>query len=81
MMSTKRYRSFLALPVAALLVIANSQISLATTSANVDKYFAALRSAQPLKIEDARKKYIVPNSQAHMMLQVKSPSPKMEYLL
>jgi hypothetical protein len=70
MMSTHKYRSLLALPVAALLVIVNSQISLATTSTNVDKYFAALRSAQPLKIEDARKKYIVPNSSADIFTKM-----------
>jgi hypothetical protein len=70
MMRTNKLRLFVALPVAALLVIANFQISLASTSTNVDKYFAALRSAQPLKIEDARKKYIAPNSSADIFTKM-----------
>ena len=47
-----------------LLVFVNVQISQAATSSNVDKFFAAVKSAKPADIESARKKYIVPNSSA-----------------
>lgn len=69
-MRTLKFRSFLALPVATLLVAAQYQVSVAATSTNVDKYFAALKSAQPLKIEDARKKYVVPNSSADVFTKM-----------
>ena len=47
-------------------ISANSQFSVAAAapSSNVDKLFTAIKSAQPLKIEDARKKYVAPNSSA-----------------
>ena len=45
--------------LAVLLVFANVQISQAATSTNVDKFFAAVKSAKPVDIEAARKKYIV----------------------
>lgn len=69
-MRTLKFRSFLVLPVATLLVAAHYQVSVAATSTNVDKYFAALKSAQPLKIEDARKKYVVPNSSADIFTKM-----------
>lgn len=69
-MPTINLKSLLILPIVTLLVIANSQISVASTSTNVDKYFAALKSAQPLKIEDARKKYVVPNSSADVFTKM-----------
>jgi hypothetical protein len=53
-----------------LLVFANVQISQAATSTNVDKFFAAVKSAKPLDIEAARKKYIVPNSSADIYAQM-----------
>lgn len=56
--------------LSALLVIANVQISQAATSSNVDKFFAAVKSAKPVDIEAARKKYIVPNSSADIYAQM-----------
>ena len=53
-----------------LLVIANVQISQAATSTNVDKFFAAVKSAKPLDIDAARKKYVVPNSSADIYAQM-----------
>ena len=50
--------------LAVLFVFTNVQISQAATSTNVDKFFAAVKSAKPVEIEAARKKYIVPNSSA-----------------
>jgi hypothetical protein len=38
----------------------------AASSTNVDKYLAAIKSAQPLKIEQARVKYVVPGSSADL---------------
>ncbi len=53
-----------------LLVISNVQVAQAATSTNVDKFFAAVRSAKPVDIEAARKKYIVPNSSADIYAQM-----------
>lgn len=47
-----------------LLLFANFHISQAATESNVDKFFAAVKSAKPADIESARTKYIVPNSSA-----------------
>ena len=57
-------KSFVVSILSAFLVIANVQVSRAATSSNVDKFFAAVKSAKPVDIEAARKKYIVPNSSA-----------------
>jgi hypothetical protein len=56
--------------LAALLVFANVQISQAATSTNVDKFFAAVKSAKPIDIEAARKKYIAPNTSADIYAQM-----------
>jgi hypothetical protein len=53
-----------------LLVVANVQVAQAATSTNVDKFFAAVKSAKPLDIEAARKKYIAPNSSADIYAQM-----------
>jgi hypothetical protein len=53
-----------------LLVFTNVQVSQAATSTNVDKFFAAVKSAKPVDIEVARKKYIVPNSSADIYAQM-----------
>jgi hypothetical protein len=45
-------------------MFSNIQLSQAAASSTVDKFFAAVKSAKPLDIEVARKKYIVPNSSA-----------------
>ena len=55
---------------AVLLVFTNVQVSQAATSTNVDKFFAAVKSAKPVDIEVARKKYIVPNSSADIYAQM-----------
>ena len=56
--------------LAVLLVFANVQISQAATSTSVDKFFAAVKSAKPIDIEAARKKYIAPNSSADIYAQM-----------
>jgi hypothetical protein len=56
--------------LAILLVFANVQISQAATSTNVDKFFAAVKSAKPVDIESARKKYIAPNTSADIYAQM-----------
>jgi hypothetical protein len=53
-----------------LLVVAKCASSQAATSTNVDKFFAAVKSAKPVDIEKARKKYIVPNSSADIYAQM-----------
>ena len=53
-----------------LLVISNVQVAQAATSTNVDKFFAAVKSAKPVDIEAARKKYIVPNTSADIYAQM-----------
>ena len=53
-----------------LLAISNVQVAQAATSTNVDKFFAAVKSAKPVDIEAARKKYIVPNSSADIYAQM-----------
>ncbi len=56
--------------LAILFIFANVQISQAATSTNVDKFFAAVKSAKPVDIEAARKKYVVPNSSADIYAQM-----------
>jgi len=65
-----RNKAIVVSALSALLVIANVQISQAATSTNVDKFFAAVKSAKPLDIESARKRYIVPNSSADIYAQM-----------
>jgi hypothetical protein len=65
-----RNKAIVVSALSALLVIANVQISQAATSTNVDKFFAAVKSAKPLDIEAARKRYIVPNSSADIYAQM-----------
>ena len=65
-----RSKSIVVSALSVLLVIANVQISQAATSTNVDKFFAAVKSAKPLDIEAARKKYIAPNSSADIYAQM-----------
>jgi len=69
-MRIQKFKHVLTLPIVALLMASNVQVSTAATSSNVDKYFAAIKSAQPLKIEDARKKYVVPNSSADVFTKM-----------
>jgi hypothetical protein len=56
--------------LAVLLVFTNVQISQAATLTNVDKFFAAVKSAKPIDIELARKKYVAPNSSADIYAQM-----------
>jgi hypothetical protein len=63
-------KSIVVSALSVLLVIANVQISQAATSTNVDKFFAAVKSAKPVDIEAARKKYVVPNSSADIYAQM-----------
>ena len=56
----------LSLLIALAFLVSGSQFSHATSDNTIDKYFAAIKSAQPIKIEDARKKYIAPNSSADL---------------
>jgi hypothetical protein len=65
-----RNKSVAASALSVLLVFVNIQISHAATSTNVDKFFAAVKSAKPVAIEAARKKYIVPNSSADIYAQM-----------
>ena len=65
-----RSKSIAASALSALLVISNVQFAQAATSTNVDKFFAAVKSAKPVDIEAARKKYIVPNSSADIYAQM-----------
>jgi hypothetical protein len=48
----------------------NFQAANAATSTNVDKYLAAIKSAQPSKIEQARVKYVVPGSSADLFTKM-----------
>ena len=57
-------------PLVAIMLALNSQIAIAAPSTTIDKYFAAIKSAQPLKIEAARKKYVVPNSSADVFTKM-----------
>ena len=57
-------------PILAIMMALNSQVAIAAPSSNIDKYFAAIKSAQPLKIEAARKKYVVPNSSADVFTKM-----------
>ena len=66
----KRSKSLALLAFSVLLVFSNVQISQAATSSNVDKFFAAVKSAKPIDIEAARKKYIVANSSADIYAQM-----------
>jgi len=65
-----RSKSVMVSALAVLFVFTNVQISQAATSTNVDKFFAAVKSAKPVDIEAARKKYIVPNSSADIYAQM-----------
>ena len=65
-----RSKSITVSALAFLLVFTNVQLSQAATSTNVDKFFAAVKSAKPVNIETARKKYIVPNSSADIYAQM-----------
>ena len=56
--------------LAVLFIFSNIQVSQAATSTNVDKFFAAIKSAKPLDIDAARKKYTVPNSSADIYAQM-----------
>jgi hypothetical protein len=69
-MRINKIKSAFILTLLGLLVATNTQISVASTSTNIDKYFAAIKSAQPLKIEVARKKYVVPNSSADLFTKM-----------
>ena len=65
-----RSKSIVISVLSLLLVVANVQVAQAATSTNVDKFFAAVKSAKPLDIEAARKKYIAPNSSADIYAQM-----------
>jgi len=65
-----RSKSIAVSALSVLLVISNVQVAQAATSTNVDKFFAAVKSAKPVDIEAARKKYIVPNSSADIYAQM-----------
>ena len=70
MSSVNRSKPVMVSALAVLLVFANVQISQAATTTNVDKFFAAVKSAKPLEIEKARKKYVAPNSSADIYAQM-----------
>jgi hypothetical protein len=63
-------KSIVVSALSVLLVISNVQVTQAATSTNVDKFFAAVKSAKPVDIEAARKKYMVPNSSADIYAQM-----------
>jgi hypothetical protein len=63
-------KSIVVSALSVLLVMSNVQAAQAAASTNVDKFFAAVKSAKPLDIEAARKKYIVPNSSADIYAQM-----------
>jgi hypothetical protein len=65
-----RSKSIVVSALSVLLVISNVQVAQAATSTNVDKFFAAVKSAKPIDIEAARKKYIVPNTSADIYAQM-----------
>ena len=72
-MNTAKFRfgkSTFSIAISLLLLGANVQVSQAATTTNVDKFFAAVKSAKPLAIESARKKFIVPNSSADIYAQM-----------
>jgi hypothetical protein len=71
-MQIQQFKAVVIIGLVTLLMSAHSQSATAAvaTSSNVDKYFAAIKSAQPLKIEEARKKYVVPNSSADVFTKM-----------
>jgi hypothetical protein len=67
---TNRSKSVVVSALSVLLVFSNVQISQAATSTNVDKFFAAVKSAKPVDIEAARKKYIASGTSADIYAQM-----------
>ena len=63
-------RSIAVSALSVLLVISNVQVTQAATSTNVDKFFAAVKSAKPVDIEAARKKYIALGTSADIYAQM-----------
>ena len=72
MFNSKRgiLRSLFASIFSLVLVATQIQMAQANTTSNVDKFFAAVKSAKPLNIDAARKKYIVVNSSADIYAQM-----------
>ena len=72
MLKSKRsiFRSLFATIFSLVFVITQTQMAQANTKSNVDKFFAAVKSAKPLNIDAARKKYIVANSSADIYAQM-----------
>ena len=72
MFNSKRgiLRSLFASIFSLVLVATQIQMAQANTTSNVDKFFAAVKSAKPLNIDAARKKYIVANSSADIYAQM-----------
>jgi hypothetical protein len=68
--TTSKSKSVLVFVFSVFFIFSNIQISRAATSSTVDKFFSAVKSAKPLDIEVARKKYIVPNSSADIYAQM-----------
>jgi len=64
------FKSLIASVFSLVLVVTQTQVSQANTTSNVDKFFAAVKSAKPLDIDAARKKYIVANSSADIYAQM-----------
>ena len=56
--------------VAFVLTISVSTPVIAATNTNPDKFMAAIKTAQPAKIESARKKYVASNSSADLFAKV-----------
>jgi hypothetical protein len=68
--TTYKRKSVLVSVFSVFFIFSNIQISQATSPSTVDKFFSAVKSAKPLDIEVARKKYIVPNSSADIYAQM-----------
>ncbi len=64
------YKSIISISLTLVLSFFNLSFANATNADNVDKFFKAIKSAQPLKIEDARKKYVAPDSSADLFAKI-----------
>ncbi len=68
-MLSKNFKKFFSFSLVSALLIVPFQAN-AATNQNVDKFMQALKTAQPLKIESARKKYVAANSSADLFAKI-----------
>ena len=68
-MAFNNSKKFFSLCLASVLLLVPFQAN-AATNQNVDKFMQALKTAQPLKIESARKKYVAANSSADLFAKI-----------